>query len=146
MKFLMLQILKQRIFAHKCPGGTARPSLLLQNTRVNKNFFFIPRTQQQENSNPRNAVELNSKLIRRKSKISPKASSDNGMQINKVTSCSNQIKQPTSKSKTLLFTLMFGTRDQLIRMQIPPAFQAKSARESHSNVKLPNAKQKIQDV
>ena len=40
----VLQILKQRRFAHKCPGGTTRPSLLLQNTRVNKNFF-IPRTQ-----------------------------------------------------------------------------------------------------
>ena len=46
----------------------------------------------------------------------------------------------------LLFTLLFGTRGQLTRMQISPGFRQKNARESHSNLKLPNAKQKIQDV
>ena len=42
--------------------------------------------------------------------------------------------------------LLFGTGSQLIRMQISPGFEAKNARESHPNLKLPNAKQKIQDM
>ena len=59
----MLHIPEQQRFAHKCPGGTPRPSLLLQTQRLNENFLLQELGKRKFKS--KNAVKSNSKYIKK---------------------------------------------------------------------------------
>ena len=93
----------------------------------------------------KNAVRLNSKSIKRKSKISPRASSNyNGIQKQNSASCSNKIKQTTKNPKHyhLLYCLErqaseleCKSRPVLGKKRPRVAFQSQAAKRQTENTK-----------